>query len=964
MVEAVGAVGEWFSGSASVLAFVAFLFEFVRGRGETRSFRPLFGWLTAALGAVAMITSVVALRERGVRLWEADGRVLAGFLLIGLILIVVGSLTALFTPSSDLSVLREIADAVDRAIHREQEPSDFVASNYVPLRIERVTEVTWYGRSRPSSSRLRSTRMPTASVSVVAGPAGSGKTVALWQFASDICRTVRSDRRPRELVVHVRVRISDVDGPIDEDLIRSHLARSVSRGNTALAAKLESYLAVVNGPRWVFVFDLNAELTREQEIEYFEALRNFMRHRDRDRAVIAVRDGFFGAHPVFVVCPPDRNQVRELLAKQGMALPDARFPPELLRTPDLLMKFGAHLDAGEEAVESFIGSRIDRQSDPGPLDEPSREQAEYVAYHLLMGSPVDDVAALLTVRLGRIERGAFAFRFSVVGTHLAASHMLRHRLDSMILDMVRTEAAREVLLAVLTRADDAYAARVMERVTDLVRMQCDVPTTSNELPPLGSFHWSPEVLHALRVVCDADRARPRLLIPSELRELADRLVWQAVFGGGQHEREAAAALVSLCTATQVLELYRQAITLRYDRRTTSYIAMQLGDELTYVERVVMLSRAVGACADGPVYMLPSSDQGRGLLPRVLEGVVTTAMPTSLGLAIVLAAYATNAADIPFRLMLYGSGALLALLAWRLRAGIASLGRFEARGLRVLTYVGGFVCGPAALSLTLAVVTFSGNLLQNITLLWVFSWPLAMIAAVIHDPFGKRPWIFPQGVLRAIPHYREQWSHHADAVLDRLRGLRSTPKVILLIIMGAVLAILPVDLPIRGDIEQNIDYPALIIVVIVGFGLMKQPVHKLASEDVIAASIVAGEMTEERLFAEIRERAGRSPSELLALLQVLEAAPPGALRSCVSILQSLDTLLEFVERTLPAPIKGSAGAVKPDLWRYAPQTSPRELLDWAIEHDRSQGGSVVRLAHSPRHRALLSAAISYAMTEVG
>jgi hypothetical protein len=92
-----------------MLAFVAFLVEFVRGRGETKSFRPLIGWLTALLGVVAAAVAIVTLYARHLLPWSRDGMLLGSALLVAVLVAVVEICTALLTPSGDLAVLREIA---------------------------------------------------------------------------------------------------------------------------------------------------------------------------------------------------------------------------------------------------------------------------------------------------------------------------------------------------------------------------------------------------------------------------------------------------------------------------------------------------------------------------------------------------------------------------------------------------------------------------------------------------------------------------------------------------------------------------------------------------------------------------------------------------------------------------------------------------------------------------------------
>ncbi|KOX30083.1 hypothetical protein ADK67_10000 [Saccharothrix sp. NRRL B-16348] len=995
LVEAIGEVGGWLSGAASVLAFAAFLVEFVRGRSETRSFRPLIGWITALLGGVAVAVAVVALRQREVAPWFPDGQLLGLLLVAGLLLVVLGAMTAIFTPSVDRPVLRDIAAAVDAAVRRTQAESGFVSSNHVSLPLDVSDGLAWLTRGRTSKVReLSTSRVATASVAVVAGAAGSGKSVALWQFAADACRRVRKERRPRELVVYVSVRmLSRISGPIDQDLVREHLKRSVSDGNSTLGVKLESFLDKNDGPRWVFLFDLDAELTREQEIAYFEALRNFMRNRDRDRAVVAVQDQFPDARPVFTVRPPDNDTTRVLLEKQGLMLAGSVLPigselAGLLDTPEMIMKLGVHVldaPAGADAgvvVESFIGTRLDRHAALGQSAAALREQLEATAFRVIM-SPVaesvreQDVAPLLAAQLGAVERGRFVFRFPVVATHLAAGHVMRSRPVPVLSDMVRNEAARALLTTVLSRADQTYTASLMQAVDDLVTDRCGTPdaAAASTLPPLGSFRWEPEVLHVLSIVCDATFTRPDLPISPRLRALANQAVWQAIFGGGRHERDLALTLLPLCSADHILALYRQAMSLHYDHRTTSIIALHLkvaSTKTTFVERFAMVGRGMSAWQETPLPLFSLRKEERGLLADLIDGVGKVFTATLLGAAVLVLALATKAAPIPGLIVTCSFAGGLLFLAWRSRRGFVHLNALNASIVSACAVlVATLTCIFALIPLTnLIVAVFTLDFLgaaRSSIFLWAFTWPVAMFAAVLHDPPGRRNWLLPHRVLVHIPAYRTEWGQYADSLLERIRSLRTTPRIAFLTLTIGVLAVVPVDMPIRGDLERNIDIPALLLALTVIGLLLRRRKSALTSMDVINRHVFAGTMTEEELFTEIRQRAERGSGQLLRLFALLAAAPAGSLHNCVHVLQSLDNVLEFLERTLPKPaapfIKAFTHPARPDLWRYAPPTRPADMLTRAVKQDNDTHGFIVWLANSQRHRALLGEAIRNATTDI-
>ena len=994
VVEATGAVGEWLSGSASALAFLAYLTEFVRGKGETRSFRPMAGWVTAILGVTAAGAAAVTLRERAVLPWVPDGRLLGVTLLVGVVLVVLGVSAALLTPSADLSTLREIAAAAEAAAtaRRYEAEEGLGRSDHVELDLDVTTKPAWSGDSRASRVRgLSTARMPTASVSVVVGPAGSGKSVTLRHLTSAVSRRVRRARRPREVAVHVSLRaMPAIEGRVDQDTIREHLVRSVSGGNSALGVKLRAYLDGGGGPRWLFVFDLDAEATREREVEYFEALRNFMRHRDRDRAVMAVRTRFPDAQPVFTVRRPSRVQIRELMREQGIDATDRVVPREpdladLLATPEMVVQFARHVVDGNpgsdsvDVVESFVANRLATLSGDSTA---RRERVEEVAFRIITDVPRQvvpdrDVAPLRKARLGRVERGAFAFRFPVLGTHLAAGHVVRERLALPVVDLARTEATRALLLAVLRRADDEYAATLVHEITAVIEARSDRFGTSavTSLPPLGSFRWQPEVLHLLFVLRDAIRLRAELSVPSRLQDRTDQLIWSAVFGGGRHERDAAFELLPLASPGHVLELYRQAKSLGYDVRTTSAAALyvELEDENTrsptYVERLTMVNDVLTAWRIAP---LPLSSAAAGKpFRRMIEALTSTASATAAGWGIAMFAVAMAADQTNSAFVFVGVAVVLLCVSSRLLVRVSAPGRVEAWLMRALVYLGIFLClVPVALFVQSAVVAlFTLDLLtlaKSLFFIWAFSWPPAMVAAVVHDPSGQHPWVLPHRKLRAVASgSRDEWIGYVDRARDRAALLRSAPRIAVLVLLAAVVAMLPVDLPVSGDVEQSIDYPAAIAVVVVFSLLLRKREAKSEPEpaDVVARQIFTGVTTDKQLLAEIAERAETGFGELLHLFKALATVPPGALENCVHVLQSLDNLLEFLQRTLPVATGSASVVIQQGLWRYAPTTNPPELLDWVMEFDLVNGGFLAKLAYSEDHRELLSRAIRNATAEL-
>jgi hypothetical protein len=92
------------------------------------------------------------------------------------------------------------------------------------------TGAGWLGESREVSlRRLNVGRLANASVTVLAGPANSGKSIELGHLVIAMCTRARQHSRPRELAIHVSARrLPTIDGAIVADTIRDHLLTTIA----------------------------------------------------------------------------------------------------------------------------------------------------------------------------------------------------------------------------------------------------------------------------------------------------------------------------------------------------------------------------------------------------------------------------------------------------------------------------------------------------------------------------------------------------------------------------------------------------------------------------------------------------------------------------------------------------------------------------------------------------------------
>ncbi|MFD4637382.1 hypothetical protein ACFWN2_08720 [Lentzea sp. NPDC058436] len=966
---------------AALVALLAFLTEFVKGRSDTRSFRPVVGWSVAIVSSFALVVALYALQRTGLSPIEGEGRALGTVAVASILLVAAGILTAVLTPSVDRSAFRELASAVE-AFVQGCDPDDRLArSNRVALGLKVSYEVAWSGSTTTSRARdLGAVRLPTAAVAVLAGPSGSGKSVELRSHIISICRRAKQHRRPRELAVYVSVRmLKAIEGKITQDTIAEQLSEAVRQDNRELGSRLLDYLNGRLGPSWFFAFDLDGELTREQETEYFEAVRNFMRHRDRDRAVIAVRRRFPDAQPVCTPCEPTPQRVRELLHMQDIVDVPEGMPQEIAASPAMIMQFGAPTKPLAAVLDSFVAQSF-RHNSLGESTKAMRAQAEDVAFRLLFNAsePVLDreMEPLLRAGLGRVECGSFSFRYEALHVHLAASHLARSADEVSLTQLCQGDLNRAVLLDALRCGGEGFLERLLKLVEEWVNANVDVPEIlDTTLPPAFKFTWPPTLSHVFGVLCVAlDEILP-IKLSSRLQHVIDHLVWLGMFGGSRTDRERTLVLLGLASPGRVLDLYRQAVALGiFDIRTMSLIALHIrqspadDDRLTLQDRVLMLIGALLAWTGGQFFPKRRRFGEPALLLAMMRGVIATNVAVSAVGSMALFILGYSGVGLAVGAVFVTLSLFLAFLAWKVRSGPQDLSVWAAKTVFWSAFIG--VVAAAYLSLIAFFSMLNDILSRDFAsaligplLLWLFSWPVAMLAQVVHDPFRQRGWLLPQQIFLELPAYRSELTQLKRMLVRMTSHLRSPRRWIAIGIPGAVIASLTYDLPIPGETEIGVDGSiAMVSMVAIGVLLVRAPrAKKVESPEVVGRQIVDGTMTSDLLLHELATRAEQGSERITELLKMLASAPRGALFAVADVLNSFEKLLEFLEHTLPTPLTrtSSIGVVKRGLWLYAPAGSVPQLVDLAVSFDKEHSGLLVRLAHSKNDRKLLSDAIKAA-----
>ena len=186
-----GSVSEWITWAAGLASAVAAVGGYARQ--WPASYRRIACWVLVTSGIVLssaasgwlVIEHVAPLSRRGWFLLSAS--------VVGLALAVLGAVRAARTPVDPaVSMLRAIANAVNRNIDRLDEADGFDRLRFVDINVEQTAPGTRWTKSL-SKVLWRSRNQLT----IVTGGSGAGKTIMLRMVARRACEYVYSKRDPK-----------------------------------------------------------------------------------------------------------------------------------------------------------------------------------------------------------------------------------------------------------------------------------------------------------------------------------------------------------------------------------------------------------------------------------------------------------------------------------------------------------------------------------------------------------------------------------------------------------------------------------------------------------------------------------------------------------------------------------------------------------------------------------------------
>jgi hypothetical protein len=414
------------------------------------AFRRTTGWMTAGCGLFAVAGGALGWpfgKHQSPARWQDAGLLVVGAL--GACLCVWGLAWARRAPvDKDTELLRAIADEIVKQLSPTTSTVLAPDGDFIELS---ATDVAKTDSSKPLLKRLRRER---ASITIVCGRPGSGKTTAVRELAYRISRSAYNRRRPKLMAAYVDLSTLAVgaEAPTSEQ-IRDHVLRAVAKDDPAMRKKLGACLnGDMDRANWIFLFDSLDEmaiawptdvLTLRMQ-EFLEAVRRFLRPAGgRFRAVVTTREEPISAvgYPVLVVDPLSRRQQRQLMRAAGLEsparhrvprrpryateeLPDSPLPlrlwcDDIARAshdgPDVMVPHTLH-----EIIAAALQARLRAEPDAGVRAEEMLVIAEQIAFCMATDIDLGRAPSRSTLAAALVRKGLSDTSAALVAMHRLA----------------------------------------------------------------------------------------------------------------------------------------------------------------------------------------------------------------------------------------------------------------------------------------------------------------------------------------------------------------------------------------------------------------------------------------------------------------------------------------------------------------------------------------------------------------
>ncbi|MEU3626695.1 ATP-binding protein [Amycolatopsis coloradensis] len=935
----------------------------------------MVGLTVALLGVVLCATAVGTLLVKRISPLSEHGRVWAIVGGAGAVLLLGGLALAILVPSPDRRLLARIARVADQVVQQCDRRDGFTVDQYADLGVRSVARPT--RRTRPLNVQM----VAETDLTVVCGPAGSGKSMALRALARDYWRRTQRSRRPETVVLYVDLaEMGDFAGPVTAEIVRDHLLSSFDNDihlRAAVAGLLERADPRI---RCIFVLDFGAASPSESMKSYMDEVMRLVRRHSRNHAVIASRSSLEMADLIVEVGRPNRRHRERLLRRHGMTKVEygelmARLDgdPELAQIADLpaiLAMVARHRSAlsriaapsHDDFIDLLIQASFDELDDAVEI----RQAAEWIAFRVQNGEVVGEgeiTQSLTRVGIGTVFRGRFDFRAGVIQEHLAAGYLVKTHATLDVVSILDSPQWLAVLSTALRRQSAEFSASLMAAIETVVLLD---PAASDHdgREVSGTFRWAQQTLRALEVLrCGVPVDREAARLSEELRAAAGRLIRRAVFSGGKAQQRAAASVLQVADM-ETARVAADRLVLAGDSSSTRLAVERLlvcagvFSQLTFTARLAVLVCMV-FYGHTPGVLLGASRPGydRDLVNATAALAKVFRIAAYGAVVFAVAISVREPVRTPF------SAALIVASVVFLRYGLRpdrSRGRFArvvvvlfliavvlvaANGITGLReVVAGIITFDFAVGFTAAVAS------------WLLTWPAAAIGYIA--AFGatsRLMWLPHIGLLQVAWTEGVMAARRAADVRRWVARWLWPRRVIAGVTCGILLLTVAIGVPAPAAARENI-HGVLVLVAVFAFFVSiskRQWSNSAAWRRLRWDHRNLSKLDADELFSELTRSFEAGSAATSRLLSAIRNSNPGELRVATAMLVDLDNLMEFLAETLPDKL---AAPIKDGFWQLAPSFQQPGFGEWVAKFDNSHPGMLVEFAASPRERELLSEAV--------
>ncbi|MEV0312273.1 AAA family ATPase [Nonomuraea fuscirosea] len=567
--------------ATAITAIVTFAFDSTTlARQYPDAYQRVSGVVLVTVGIGLTVAAVWQARRELPLRWDTPTYGAGVMFAVGLSILTYGVWRIRRAPASEeVNRIKRVARGVLAYLDSIPTLSPFDTGSYVELSLQRRAS------SRRKVPAIRTLARVGRDPTVLYGSLAAGKSTVLRRLARVSCEAAQHKRRPRWIAIYVDLRDPTLlNGSLTPDALREHIARTLGATDGLIRQAVGEALVQHRRARCrlLLLFDsLEAlgDVGSAQVEASLNAIRRLVDDNANLRAVVATRDHMLvnrAAWPVRRFSPLSERQQLAFIRAAGLVRPLWTLhrlrghgdKETLLTSPLLLSLLCRHLARYPQDVEAdldgyrLLAETVDQMLDVN--DKKARTTAAELARHmpdvglLPMAKAVAIVSAvappplaaagldtLITCGLLRSRApGVVEFPHRIFREYFAAQWLLSNTDVLHAKALLADPSWRLPIVMALQHGTAKLTDELLEAVKSILVGAATAPEVVDDVAPflildpsthiasgIRNFRWTPESHQSLRLISQSG-----IVVPKEIRALADRLVVSAFIHGTRIEQ--------------------------------------------------------------------------------------------------------------------------------------------------------------------------------------------------------------------------------------------------------------------------------------------------------------------------------------------------------------------------------------------------------------------------------------------